>query len=338
VSLLPTLARDRAAAIVERMSGCRLLVVGDVMVDQFSVGRVNRISPEAPVPVVTFERDEYRAGGAANVALNVRAVGATVDLIGVIGSDAAATRLTEQLHAADVRTSSLVTDEGRRTTMKVRIVTTRNQQIARVDYESDDAMSNAIESAIIEQLEAHAATAGAIVVSDYLKGIVTRRVMAASVAAGQQHAVPVLVDPKSPHIDYYAGATVVTPNQGEVEVVSNIRVRTEGDVRRAAAVFRERSRCDAVLMTRGEQGMWLAGESVEGHLPAAEREVSDVTGAGDTVVATLALAMAAGATMAEAARLANEAAGIVVGKFGPATVTAAELLRRFSTGVLDRGS
>ena len=314
------------------MSGCRLLVVGDVMVDQFSVGRVNRISPEAPVPVVTFERDEYRAGGAANVALNVRALGATVDLIGVIGADAAATRLTEQLHAADVRSSSLITDEGRRTTMKMRIVTTRNQQVARVDYESDDPMSNAIESAIIEQLEAHAPTAGAIVVSDYLKGVVTRRVMAASVAAGQQHAVPVLVDPKSPHIDYYAGATVVTPNQGEVEAVTDIRLRTEGDVRRAAAVFRERSRCDAVLITRGEQGMWLAAESVEGHLPAAAREVSDVTGAGDTVVATLALALAAGATMAEAARLANEAAGIAVGKFGPATVTAAELLTRVLSG------
>lgn len=332
--MLPTLAPDRAVAIVERMSGCRLLVVGDVMVDQFSVGRVNRISPEAPVPVVRFERDEYRAGGAANVALNVRAFGATVDLIGVIGADAAATRLTEQLHAADVRTSSLVTDERRRTTMKVRIVTTRNQQVARVDYESDDPVSNAIESAIIEQLQAHAPTAGAIVVSDYLKGIVTRRVMAASVAAGQHHEVPVLVDPKSPHVDYYAGATLVTPNQGEVEAVTDIRLRTEGDVHRAAAVFRERSRCDAVLITRGEQGMWLAGESVEGHLPAAAREVSDVTGAGDTVVATLALAMAAGATMVEAARLANEAAGIVVGKFGPATVTAAELLTR----VLSRGS
>ncbi len=304
------------------------------MVDQFSVGRVNRISPEAPVPVVTFERDEYRAGGAANVALNVRAFGATVDLIGVIGADAAATRLTEQLHAADVRTSSLVTDEGRRTTMKVRIVTTRNQQVARVDYESDDPVSNAIESAIIEQLQAHAPTAGAIVVSDYLKGIVTRRVMAASVAAGHHHEVPVLVDPKSPHVDYYAGATLVTPNQSEVEAVTGIRLRTEGDVHRAAAVFRERSHCDAVLITRGEQGMWLAAESVEGHLPAAAREVSDVTGAGDTVVATLALAMAAGATMAEAARLANEAAGIVVGKFGPATVTAEELLTR----VLSRGS
>jgi rfaE bifunctional protein kinase chain/domain len=331
VSLFLALAPGRATAIVERMRGCRLLVLGDVMVDQFIIGRVNRISPEAAVPVVTFERDEYRAGGAANVAVNVRSLGATVDLIGVIGPDAAAARLTEQLHAADIRTSSLVTDEGRRTTTKVRIVTTRNQQVARVDYESDEPVSNAIETAIIEQIEAHAPSVGAIVVSDYTKGVVTRAVMAALVAAAQQRGAPVLVDPKIPHLDYYAGVTLVTPNQAEVEAATQLRIRTEGDMRRAATAFRERSHCDAVVITRGEQGMWLACDNVEGHLAAAPREVSDVTGAGDTVVATMAVAMAAGATVAEAAHLANQAAGIVVGKFGTARVTAEELLAGFST-------
>lgn len=329
MNLLPALASDRVRTIVDRMTGRHLLVVGDVMLDQFIVGHVTRISPEAPVPVVAFERDEYRAGGAANVALNGRALGASVDLIGLVGADAAGTRLVELLQASDVSASALITDDRRRTTAKVRIVTTRNQQVARVDYETEDAASDAVEGAVISQVEARAARAGAIVVSDYLKGIVTRRVMAAIVAAGQQHGIPVLVDPKIPHLEYYAGATLVTPNHHEAEIATHMRIRSDDQARQAAALFRERARCDGVLITRGEQGMWLTCESAEGRLAAAAREVSDVTGAGDTVVATLALAMAAGAQVAEAAHLANEAAGIVVGKFGPATVSATELLSAF---------
>ena len=328
--VLSPLAPERACAIVDRMAGRHLLVLGDVMVDQFIVGRVSRISPEAPVPVVAFERDEYRAGGAANVALNGRALGASVDLIGLVGADAAATRLVELLKSSDVRAHALITDDRRCTTAKVRIVTTRNQQVARVDYETDAAAVEAVEDAVIGQVESRAPRAAAIVVSDYLKGIVTRRVMAAIVAASQRHGIPVLVDPKIPHLDYYAGATLVTPNHHEAEVATHLQIRSEEDARRAAAIFRDRAECAGVLITRGEQGMWLTCESAEGHLPAAAREVSDVTGAGDTVVATLALAIAAGATIAEAAHLANEAAGIVVGKFGPATVTADELKARWA--------
>jgi D-beta-D-heptose 7-phosphate kinase/D-beta-D-heptose 1-phosphate adenosyltransferase len=151
--------------------------------------------------------------------------------------------------------------------------------------------------------------------------------MRAVIAAGHERRIPVLVDPKIPHIDYYAGVTVITPNHHEAEIAANMRVRTDDEARGAARVFRERSACGAVLMTRGDQGMWLLGTDVEGSLPASAREVADVTGAGDTVIATLALALAAGATLAEAARLANEAAGIAVAKFGPAVVTPAELLR-----------
>lgn len=326
---LPPLAPERARAIVDRMARCRVLVLGDVMIDQFIVGRVSRISPEAPVPVVSFDRDEYRAGGAANVALNVRALGASVDLIGLIGADAAATRLVELLTASGIGAHALITDEKRRTTAKVRIVTTRNQQVARVDYETDDPAVEGVENAVISQVSARAAQADAIVVSDYLKGIVSRRVMTAVVAAGQQRGIPVLVDPKIPHVDYYAGATLVTPNHYEAETATHLRIRSEEDARHAATILRERARCTGVLITRGEQGMWLAGDGVEGHLPASAREVSDVTGAGDTVVASLALAIAAGAAIVEAAHLANEAAGIVVGKFGPATVTPNELMRRW---------
>jgi len=156
---------------------------------------------------------------------------------------------------------------------------------------------------------------------------VTRGVVQAVVAAAAERRVPVLVDPKIPHVDYYGGTTVVTPNHHEAEIAANMRVRSEDDARGAARLFRDRAQCQSVLMTRGDQGMWLLADEIEGHLPATAREVADVTGAGDTVIATLALALAAGATMSEAARLANEAAGLVVARFGPATVTVAELLR-----------
>lgn len=330
--LLPLLAAARAHAIVDRMATSRLLVVGDIMLDQFIVGHVHRISPEAPVPVVAFDHEEYRAGGAANVALNARALGATVEVIGVIGADSAGRRLKDLLQASDLSPRALVTDEQRRTTTKVRIVTTRNQQVARIDYETDEEVSTAIEGSLSDQIDAFVAGAGAIVVSDYLKGVVTRRLMAHIVALGHDHGIPVLVDPKIPHLDYYAGASLVTPNHHEAEIATHLRIRSEADAQQAAQVFRERARCEGVLITRGEHGLWLTHDGAEGHLPAAAREVSDVTGAGDTVVATLALALAAGASATEAAHLANEAAGVVVGKFGPATVTPAELLARFSGG------
>lgn len=326
---IPPLDSARARALLDRMREACVLVVGDVMVDQFVIGHVTRISPEAPVPVVRFERDDYRAGGAANVALNARALGARVDLVGIIGADRHAERLAELLGVAGVSASALITDADRRTTTKSRIVTTRNQQVARVDYESDQPAGTAVEDALSAQIEARAASAGAIVVSDYLKGAITRRVMAAVVACGHRHGVPVLVDPKIPHLDYYAGATLVTPNHHEAEIATHVRIRTDDEARRAAAIFRERARCDRVLITRGEHGMWLSCDGVDGPLPAAAREVSDVTGAGDTVVATLALGLAAGATTIEAAQLANHAAGIVVGRFGPATATRDDLLAAF---------
>ena len=323
--LLPQLDARRARALLDQMAGVRVLVVGDVMLDQFTIGRVTRISPEAPVPVVTYERDEYRAGGAANVALNVGALGAGVDLIGVIGADQAASHLQELLASAGINGSGLITDNRRRTTTKVRLVTTRNQQVARVDYETEEPPATEIEDALIAQIESGLRNAGAVVVSDYLKGLVSRRLMASLVGRAQERAIPVLVDPKIPHLDLYTGATLVTPNHHEAEMATHLRIRTEEDAQRAARVFRQRAGCDGVIITRGEHGMWLACDGIEGHLPAAAREVSDVTGAGDTVVATLALAIAAGATATEAARLANAAAGLVVAKFGPATITRDEL-------------
>lgn len=296
------------------------------MLDKFIAGRVTRLSPEAPVPVVMFDHDSHRIGGAANVAHNVTALGGRATLVAVAGHDEAATTLATACRGAGIA-PALVADAARRTTTKVRIVTERNQQVARVDYETDAEITAEVERRVVSAVQQHAADASVIVISDYLKGCVTTGVMRATITVGNERRIPVLVDPKVPHIDAYAGATVITPNQHEAETATHMRVRTKGDARDAARLFRERSACGAVLMTRGDQGMWLLGDDVEGSLPAAAREVADVTGAGDTVVATLALALAAGATLAEAARLANEAAGIAVAKFGPAVVTPAELLR-----------
>ena len=200
-------------------------------------------------------------------------------------------------------------------------MTARNQQVARVDYENDAPASTPIEGSAIEQIESRLERADAIVVSDYLKGLVTRRLMAAVVASSQARGIPVFVDPKIPHIDCYSGVSIVTPNHHEAEMATNLRIRTNEDARRAAGAFRDRAGCAGVLITMGEQGMWLDTDGIDGHLPAAAREVADVTGAGDTLVAALALATAAGATAGEAAYIANAAAGIVVGKFGPASAT-----------------
>ena len=323
---LPPLEAGRARDLIGRFAGLPVLVVGDVMLDRFIVGRVTRISPEAPVPIVRFESEHARLGGAANVAHNVAALGGSAALVGIVGTDAAADTLRAQLAAAGVGTDGLVEDAQRPTTEKVRVVTERNQQVARIDYERDTDVSGDVEAAIVAQIARLGGGAKALLVSDYLKGSITRAVIEGLL---RHRPVPLIVDPKIPHLSCYAGATLVTPNHHEAEIATHLRVRTDEDARQAARDFRTRAQCDAVLITRGEQGMWLSEGQVDGAIPAVTREVSDVTGAGDTVVATLSLALAAGATLAEAAALANQAAGIVVGKFGPATLSAADLAASF---------
>jgi D-beta-D-heptose 7-phosphate kinase/D-beta-D-heptose 1-phosphate adenosyltransferase len=266
-----------------------------------------------------------RIGGAANVAHNVTALGGQATLVAVTGMDDQAATLTHACREAGIA-PSLVGDTQRQTTRKVRIVTDRNQQVARIDYEADREIADEIEARVIGEIATHAPRATAIVISDYLKGCITRKVIEAALASASP-GVPVLVDPKIPHIEYYAGTTLVTPNHHEAEVATNTRIRSEGEARAAARQFRTRAQCANVLMTRGDQGMWLLSSDGEGHLPSAAREVADVTGAGDTVIATMAVMLAAGATMGEAAQLANEAAGLAVAKFGPATVTLMELLK-----------
>ena len=320
---------SRVSGLVSSFSGLSVAVVGDLMLDHFLIGRVDRISPEAPVPVVCFEREEYRLGGAANVAANIAALGGRAEVVGLTGCDNTAAELSRRLQLAGILDSGLVADADRPTTRKTRVVTTRNQQVARVDYESDREASGPALAALLGKLEASAAAAKAIVLSDYRKGVVTPDVIRAAAGASAASGVPLLVDPKVPVADRYRGATVVTPNHHEAELMTQIRIRSVEDARAAAEAIFERSGA-SVLITRGEHGMFVydrrpGAPPAEGELPAVAREVSDVTGAGDTVIAVLALGLAAGGTLIEAATLANAAAGLVVARFGPAAITAKEL-------------
>ena len=316
----------RAAEIVARFTGLPILIVGDVMLDRFIVGRVTRISPEAPVPVVRFQTEHLRLGGAANVAHNIATLGGKPSLVGLIGSDATGAKLRDVLADAGIRGEGLVEDRDRPTTEKVRVVTERNQQVARIDYEADTDAHGDVKRALLGRVKSLGRDPKVLLVSDYLKGTISRGVVEALIAIKAACSVPLIVDPKIPHLDYYSGATLVTPNHHEAEAATHRLIRTDDEARTAARDLRARMRCDAVLITRGEHGMWLSDREAEGPIPAAAREVADVTGAGDTVAATLALALAAGATLTEAALLANRAAGIVVGRFGAATVTQSELV------------
>lgn len=315
-------------SLAPRLAGRRVVIAGDVMLDRFLFGRVDRISPEAPVPVLRFEREERRLGGAANVAANVRALGGHPILSGIVGADEWGRMLRADLETAGID-AALIVDESRPTTCKVRLATSRNQQVARVDYESDTEIDAERARALIEACTHALSGAGALVISDYLKGAITAGTFTALVSHARESGIPIVADPKTPDPARYRGATVITPNHHEAEIMARQRIRTDDDARAAARAIQAAAGVDSVLITRGEHGMWLldgAGGAVREHaLPASAREVSDVTGAGDTVVAALALGLAAGLALIEAADLANRAAGVVVGKFGAATATLEEL-------------
>lgn len=321
------------SATVDAFAGRRVLVVGDVMLDHFLVGRVHRLSPEAPVPIVTHDHDEYRAGGAANVALNVAALGATASLVGVIGADEAGARLQAMLDAAGIATDGLVVDETRPTTRKMRVVTSRQQQVARVDYEADVEVNGSAARRVTTLIERLGAHADVLIVSDYLKGCVTSACMDAARAVAAHEGIPLLVDPKIPHLDIYHDVTLITPNEHEAETATHRRIRTDDDAREAARALQRRLGCTSVVITRGEHGMWVLdarepAAPVERALTAAAREVADVTGAGDTVIATIALGLAAGASLPDAATIATEAAGLAVTRFGTVAVSADDLRAR----------
>jgi D-beta-D-heptose 7-phosphate kinase/D-beta-D-heptose 1-phosphate adenosyltransferase len=318
-------AQPDLARLLAEARGRSVLVVGDLMLDHFVIGRVERISPEAPVPVVQFDHESFRLGGAANVANNLAALGGKVEIAGVVGSDAEGSRLTAALRTAGIGIGGVIADKDRCTTRKLRVVTTRNQQVARIDYECDRPVEGDLEAALIKKVRAAATHSHVVLLSDYQKGTITPGTANAAIEAAKARGIPSLVDPKVPHIDYYAGAALITPNHHEAEAVTLQRIRNAEEARSAAAKFRARAACGSVLITRGEHGMWLLSPDGEYDLPAEAREVSDVTGAGDTAIAAIALGLAAGGSLKDAARLANRAAGLAVARFGPVAITAEEL-------------
>jgi len=308
------------------MRGRRVLVLGDVMVDQFVWGRVSRISPEAPVPVVQVTAQSFHLGGAGNVAANVRALGGSVVLAGAVGEDAAGGRVREALAAAGVESRLVALPGGRPTTVKTRIVA-HSQQLVRADREDASDLPAHAETGLVEAVRREIASCSALVISDYQKGVVTRSLLRRVLPLARRHRVPVLVDPKVRHFRLYRGVAVVTPNQLETEQATGLRLDEPGALEAAGRRILSLLACHAVLVTRGEHGLSLFERGRPPvRVPAVAREVFDVTGAGDTVIATMALALAAGGTLREAAALANCAAGVVVGKVGTAQASPEEVL------------
>ncbi len=326
---MPQLTKARATEILQALRDVYVVVLGDVMLDEFVWGDVTRISPEAPVPVVDVRRESVHLGGAANVLANLVALGAHGSVVGVIGNDGTGERLRVGLRELGTYDDSLIVDETRPSTTKTRIVA-HSQLVVRADRESRAPVSAAIEEKIVSCLKDELKRADAFVVSDYDKGVVTPAILREILPVAYEQ-VPVLVDPKLRNFNFYRPATLVTPNHFEALRMSDSEDHSDDGSHHAAKVIREKLGCDAVLITRGDRGMMLLGADGEPvYVETAAREVYDVTGAGDTVIATLAGALATGATMIEAASLANHAAGIVVGKVGTATATASELLDSFA--------
>ena len=310
--------------IIDSLPGRRLAVIGDSMLDRFLWGRVDRISPEAPVPVVRLESETTKLGGAANVAANICALGARAVLFGLCGKDEAADQLKDLLKQRGIDPAGLIETSARPTTIKTRILA-HSQQVVRTDREDD----RPVDSPLVQQLVAKLAELGpfdGIILSDYGKGLLTDEALVAFIAAGKAAGVPVVVDPKKGDYSQYCGVTSMTPNQKEAEQSCAMSITDEVSLKAAGAKLLARTEAEAVLITRGEHGMALfEKDGAEHHLATEATTVYDVTGAGDTVIAVYTTALSAGAAFAEAADLANHAAGLAVRELGTATVTAAQL-------------
>ncbi|MCB1181985.1 D-glycero-beta-D-manno-heptose-7-phosphate kinase [bacterium] len=310
--------------IIGRIAGRRLAVIGDSMVDRFLWGRVDRISPEAPVPVVRIERETVKLGGAANVAANIRALGAEVVLFGIAAADEAGRQLRDLLTERGIDPAGLVADGDRPTTIKTRIIA-HNQQVVRADREDDAPAADATIDRLLGQLGAAGPFDG-IIFSDYGKGVLTDAALDRAIAAGRAAGVPMVVDPKKGDYSQYRGVSSLTPNQKEAEQACALPIVDDESLREAGRRLLERTEAEAVLITRGEHGMALFGRAgSDDRLATRATTVYDVTGAGDTVIAVYTAALAAGASFLDAAHLANHAAGLAVRELGTAAITAAQL-------------
>ncbi|MEE9120774.1 MAG: D-glycero-beta-D-manno-heptose-7-phosphate kinase [Syntrophobacteria bacterium] len=310
---------------IDKFSSCRILVVGDVIMDEFLWGRVERISPEAPVPVVEVEEESLVLGGAGNVVNNIVSLGGQVLLCGVIGNDAMGRELVHMLQKMNSPTHGLVVEDRRPTTIKTRIVA-HSQQVVRVDREEREPVTEDSIQRILTTVKEQIDSIDAIVVSDYGKGVVAQSLMENIRLLTRDRQIILTVDPKVENLALYKGVTLITPNNQEAELMSGIGINDEESLRRVGSRLLDELGCQMVLVTQGDKGMTLfEGNGRTTQISTVARKVFDVSGAGDTVTGTITLALAAGLTPRRAAVLANLAAGIVVGEIGTATVAASRL-------------
>ncbi len=313
-------------SFLARLPDLRVLVIGDLMLDEYVWGRAERISPEAPVQVVDVVRGDLRLGGAGNVVNNLLTLGCQVEVISVLGEDEDGTCLRRMLEEIKIGTSGIVFEPQRTTSRKTRVLA-GNQQMLRIDRESRESIAETTQSLLIQRMREIVPSCQVILVSDYLKGLLTEGFLKEIIAIGKVAGVPVVIDPKGDNYNKYRGATLLTPNRKEAQVASGIAITDEQSLLRAGRLLCTDFHLDALVLTRSEEGMSLFfRDGDEIHLPTEAREVFDVSGAGDTVLALLGLGLGAGLLIADAARVANLAAGIVVGKVGTSTVSGEELI------------
>lgn len=317
--------KTRLLDYLKQFAKARILVVGDFMLDQFVWGSVNRISPEAPVPVVNVQRESYMPGGALNVANNIRTLGGTVYPCGVVGRDLEGRMLVKTIRREGIETGGVIYDASRRTTLKTRIIA-HSQQVVRFDREKAEDISKEDRAAMMRFIRAAIEKTDVIIVEDYGKGVIQPALLEELLKLAKKHKKPVVVDPKEKHFSYYKGATAITPNRKEA--YGAIEHSEKLSLKEVGKKLLSKLALEGVLMTLGEDGMALfEKDGSVTQIPTAAREVYDVSGAGDTVISVFSMALAVGAKMKDAARISNIAAGIVVGKLGTATVTPEELER-----------
>ena len=310
---------------IDKFPQARIMVIGDIMIDHFIWGNVNRISPEAPVPVVRVTHESFHLGGAANVVHNIHTLGGKVFTAGIAGNDAMGRKIVHDLRTLGISTAGIIATPKRPTTVKTRIIA-HNQQVVRFDREEDTWLNTDIQKRIISYCKRIFSDIHAIILSDYDKGLLSRELVEEVIALCKKGKKPVIVDPKIENMDIYKEVTMVTPNQKEAGEASGIKILTDEDASRAASLIQKRIGCDSVLITRGEHGMTLVEKNGSfAHIPTLVTEVYDVTGAGDTVVSALTLALTTGASKRIAALIANYAAGVVIKKIGTASVEKEEL-------------
>lgn len=316
--------KQRLLDLLPRLRGQKVLVLGDLMIDEYIWGQASRISPEAPVPVVEVERESFVLGGASNVANNMQSLGGEVLLLGVVGQDEPAARFREFLSGQGMADNGLVTDFSRPTTVKTRVIA-QNQQVLRIDREDKTAVSPEVEEKLLEFVKQSLPQIGAVIISDYAKGVITKSLAAEIIALVKAQQKIVAVDPKGNDYSKYKGATILTPNLKETECALGEKLTSEEKIVAGGGRLRRELELDYLLVTRGADGMSLLGAGECWHIPAVASKVYDVTGAGDTVISVLTLALAAGASFREAMLLANYAAAVVVKKLGTSTVSLAEI-------------